>query len=76
MYAKQSAKVQARFRMRRDIFLKNTFNPILKNHKLHSPLEGYRSINITGDIRAIYKEESERIVIFVAIGTHGELYRS
>lgn len=40
--------------------------------------QGYRSIDITEDYRALYKEvqqEDERIAYFVLLGTHDQLYR-
>jgi len=38
-------------------------------------LRGYRSINITGDWRAIFMEiDGGKIIYFVAIGTHSQLY--
>lgn len=74
MYAKLPKKVQGRFKERRDIFLNNPFNPILENHLLHEPYEGCRSINITGDYRAIYYHEGPDIARFLAIGTHHQLF--
>lgn len=35
---------------------------------------GFHSINITGDIRALYEEIDGSYVIFEFIGTHSELY--
>ena len=35
---------------------------------------GYRSINITGDLRAVYKFINEEECIFVIIDTHSNLY--
>ena len=46
----------------------------LNSHPLVREWAGYRSIDITGDIRAIYKKEAERVVRFVAIGSHSQLY--
>ena len=37
-------------------------------------LLGYWSINITGDVRAIYRQHGDTIIIFVLIGTHSQLY--
>jgi len=44
---------------------------------LHEEWEGFRSIDITNDYRAVYEEvqEGEEInAYFVALGTHDELY--
>lgn len=62
-----------KFRERRDIFLQDEFSPILNNHALKGMYKGYRSINVTGDIRVIFKRE-DQYIIFVKIGSHSELY--
>ena len=46
----------------------------LRNHKLSGEWSGFRSINITGDVRAVYEVVAGG-VRFVAIGTHSQLYR-
>ena len=56
------------------LFQKNPFHPVLNNHALHGVYQGYRSINITGDLRAIYEEVNSDTVHFIALGTHQELY--
>ena len=55
------------------VFKNDKFHAILDNHQLHGEWQGYRSVNITGNLRAIY-EESDNLIYFVAIGTHPELY--
>ncbi|GAI64559.1 unnamed protein product, partial [marine sediment metagenome] len=35
----------------------------------------YRSINITGDWRALYSKPDKDIIIFEALGIHSQLYR-
>ena len=72
-YAKLPDKVKAKFKLRRNLFLVNEFNPVLNNHPLSGEFFGFRSINITGDYRAIYMERGN-VVIFLKIGTHSELY--
>jgi addiction module RelE/StbE family toxin len=56
------------------LFLENSFHPILNNHSLKGKYLGYRSINITGDLRAIYKFISEEECIFITIDNHNNLY--
>ena len=72
-YIRLSSDLKQKFKIRRDVFLKNQFDPILNNHALTGKYEGFRSINITGDLRAIFKKDGES-VIFVAIGSHSRLY--
>jgi len=59
------------------IFSKNPYDLILRNHALRGKWEGYRSIDITTDWRALYEEiktGSETIAYFSYIGTHKDLY--
>ena len=55
-------------------FLEDPQNPFLGIHMLHGEYKGYKSFNITGDIRVIYKEIKEEVYIFADIGSHGKLY--
>jgi mRNA-degrading endonuclease YafQ of YafQ-DinJ toxin-antitoxin module len=61
------------------IFLDNPFNPQLNNHHLSGQLNKYRSINITGDWRALYLEglnaNGGEVIIFEILGTHSQLYK-
>lgn len=66
-------KIQDRFKERLDIFLANMFHPMLNNHSVEQTYPGWRSINITGDYRALY-EVKEHTIVFMKIGTHSELY--
>lgn len=56
------------------LFIQNPYHPLLNNHPLKGKYLDYRSINITGDLRAIYKFVSDNEVIFVAIDSHSNLY--
>lgn len=62
-----------KFRERRSLFLQDQFSPILNNHALNGKYLGYRSINVTGDLRIIFKKE-ENIIIFLSIDSHSNLY--
>lgn len=75
-YAKRIASSESltkRFRQRREFFIKNPQNPILKNHALTGDMLGYRAFSITGDIRVVYFIEND-IAYFVDIGTHNQVY--
>ena len=72
-YEKLTQAQKIKFKERRSIFLQDEFSPILNNHALKGKYQGYRSINITGDIRVIYINSSED-TIFVKIGSHSQLY--
>ncbi|OGM02186.1 hypothetical protein A2115_01595 [Candidatus Woesebacteria bacterium GWA1_41_8] len=72
-YKKLNTGERHKFKERRDLFLLDEFNPILNNHPLKGRYQGYRSINVTGDLRIIYRPEGE-VAIFVAIDIHSNLY--
>ncbi len=72
-YKKLRESGKKRFKERRDLFIVDEFNPILNNHSLEGKYLGYRSINITGDLRAIFKKDDD-IVIFTDIDSHSNLY--
>ena len=73
-FLKLSKKNKARYDKRIDLFLNDEYNPILNNHKLHGEFSEYRSINITSDMRVIYKKTGKDIYLFYDIGTHSQLY--
>lgn len=67
---KQKNKIQERL----ELFLNSQFDPILNNHPLKGRYLDYRSINISGNVRAIYKIVGNNECIFVEIGTHSKLH--
>ena len=73
-FKKLPPQIQNKFFERIEIFKKDKFQLILNNHSVEKRFPGCRSINITGDYRAIF-EESNGIVTFINIGTHSELYK-
>ena len=75
LYDKLPDKIQRRFEERLLIFVGNASDPTLRDHSLTGEWQGCRSINVTGDYRALYETLDEETVIFVAIGTHSQLYR-
>lgn len=56
------------------LFKKNKFDIRLNNHSLNGKYIWLRSINVTWDIRALYYEQWDEIVIFALIGSHSGLY--
>jgi mRNA-degrading endonuclease YafQ of YafQ-DinJ toxin-antitoxin module len=67
--------IEAKFDARVDILRQDRFNPILNNHSVDPPYKNCRSINVTGDYRAIFHQEGNSAT-FIAIGTHAQLYKS
>jgi addiction module RelE/StbE family toxin len=66
-------KIKIAFRESLETFLEDQDHISLRNHLLTKEYAGIRSIDVTGDWRALYKEEVKRI-IFVELGTHEDLY--
>ena len=75
---KQDIRIRKSFKKTIELFCKDPNNPELDNHELQREWQGFRSIDITADLRAIYQEveeEDEPTAYFVAFGTHKELYK-
>ncbi len=73
-YAKVNIKIKTAFKNRINLFKANPFDTSLRNHSLKGRYLGYRSIDITGDVRALYTTQGDTIIIFGFIGTHSQLY--
>jgi len=75
---KGDVRIRKNFKQRIDIFLRNPHDLQLNNHALRDEWEGYRSIDITPDWRAIYREvklaDDEPYAYFTSLGTHSQLY--
>ena len=67
--------IRRRFYDRLALLLADPYHPTLRNHSLQGRYYGYRSINITGDLRAIYKMIPDDVCLFVVIDTHSNLYK-
>ena len=75
-FKKTNSKIKNKFYKRLEIFSNDPFNSILNNHVLNGKYREYRSINITGDVRALYKTIDKHTTVFFGfIGTHSQLYR-
>lgn len=72
-FKKLPPKIREKFNQRLTIFIQDEHNPTLNNHSLKGKYLGYRSINVTGDLRAIYKRSGDEAV-FVIIDSHSNLY--
>lgn len=69
-------RLQARFRRRRDLLLKDPTHSLLRNHPLSGKRTGQWSINVTSDWRALYiSGANQDEVIFIDIDTHSNLYK-
>ncbi len=66
-------KIQDRFYERLELFMQDKFTKVLNNHSVDRAYLNCRSINVSGDYRAIFEDRGET-VIFINIGTHSDLY--
>jgi addiction module RelE/StbE family toxin len=69
-----SAAQQDQLKERLELFLSNPYHSLLHNHQLSGDYADFRSINISGDLRALYYVEGDDY-IFAFVGTHAQLYR-
>lgn len=70
-------EIKLAFRETREMLIENPEATSIRDHPLKEKYSGYRSVNITDDYRAIYKERldgSQKIITFLLLGTHDQLY--
>lgn len=72
-YNKLTSSQKKKFKERRNLFLQDEFNPVLNNHALTGKYKSYRSINVSGDLRIIFRREKDS-VLFAALDKHSNLY--
>ena len=76
-FIKQSKKLRpstrAKLLIRIKLFANNPLDPELRDHALKGKYKIYRSIDVTGDYRALYLLRGDE-VIFDIVGTHAQLY--
>jgi addiction module RelE/StbE family toxin len=58
-----------------ELFIDNPFNDGLRNHPLKDRWVNYRSITADDDLRLHYRIIKKDAALFVAAGTHDELYK-
>ncbi len=65
---------QDKFWDRLDLWREDPTNSLLRVHKLKGKMADYYSIDITGDIRALYEIIGNEVYLYDLIGTHSQLY--
>jgi len=75
-YSILDSKIKISFKNRLELFKASPFDARLRNHSLKGKYFGYRSINITGDVRALYAIRGNMIIIFGFVGSRSQLYIS
>jgi len=78
-YAKVGSDLQRKVKDRIARFSSDPHDPILNTHALTGSMKGMYSINVTGDVRAIFTIETDTAsgthAYFFALGTHSQLYK-
>jgi addiction module RelE/StbE family toxin len=76
-FIKQAKKLSPSLRLRLQqkitVFSQNPLHESLRNHALKGSFGAYRSIDITGDVRALYLQRDDE-AIFDLVGMHSQLY--
>lgn len=67
-------KLAARFKERLTLFIQNPTHPELQTHNLSGDKIHLRAFSVTGDIRVVYHQEEEDVVLFLDVGTHNQVY--
>lgn len=74
-YGKLSPKLKQRVDLVVRNFRNNPRDISLRNHALSGGMNGRRAISVTGDIRIIFEEHSNYVlVVMLDVGTHGRVY--
>jgi addiction module RelE/StbE family toxin len=73
-FARLPKKQKEQFKLRLVEFVQDPYNPVLNNHGLKGKFQGYRSINVSGDLRAVFIPHNDNHAEFVDIGSHSQLY--
>lgn len=75
-YAKRinkDQKLRKQYEIRMNMFMTGQRSSPLNDHPLTGDLRGRRAFSITGDVRVIYIELEDKIIL-IDIGTHSQVY--
>jgi len=78
MYKSLDKKIQTKVLGVLVVFIKDPFADKLNNHKLQWIYDWFRSINVTGDYRIVFRELSDgryELIELNKVWTHSQLYR-
>lgn len=70
----QNTKLDRQMARRVELFKANLSNPTLHDHTLKGNKFGLRAFSVNGDVRIIYRRNSEDEAEFLDIGTHAQVY--
>lgn len=69
-YKRLPKLLQEEIKEKMGLFSENPNHPFLKTHKLKGDLKGFLSFSVNYQYRIIFKYESKKQVVFLAIGDH------
>ena len=72
---KKLRAIQKKINERLFLFQHNPYHSLLGTHALSGKYKGYRSIDITGDVRALYEPIGKDAAFFITVDTHSNLYQ-
>ncbi len=73
-FKKLSPRVKEQFIERQALYETDSYNPLLRVHPLSGKYQGYYSLDVNGDVRALFERQGSTLIIFGFIGTHSQLY--
>ena len=74
-FAKLSIKKQEKARLAIALYLENSLDPRIRYHPLTGEWQDHVSISAGGDLRLHFKIIDKNTILFVAIGSHSQLYK-
>lgn len=73
-YQKLSPKLQNQTKSRLELWQEDPTNSLLRLYRLEGRLSRYYSINITGDMRALYEGIGDDVYLYDLVGSLSQLY--
>lgn len=73
-FKKLPPKLQDQFEQRVRLFVEDPASDILRIHPLKGKYKGYWSMNVSGNLRALFIRRGDEVIVFALIGTHSQLY--
>lgn len=73
-YEKLPPKLQQKTKSCIILWASNPADESLRLHKLSGKMNRFYSIDITGDLRALYEKAGDEVYLYQMVGTHSQLY--
>ena len=74
-YASLNLQQQKQVEAAVSLFAEDRSNPALRDHPMKGKMKGYRSLSAAWDLRIIYRQEGDyMIIILINVETHNQVY--